>query len=157
MSRSWEVIVNPSSPISFAGVFGNKLGYGCSYYCNGGIYLWDGEWVFNWYDNSSYQFLTSYTPPSANQYTHIVATYDATDQKPRIYINGELKATYGSATNMDYGSQTYVIDIGWNSKDGGQHYFQGQIPVTKYYQNKALSAAEVQQNYNKYKSRFNLS
>jgi hypothetical protein len=156
MSRTWEVIIKPTATMTYAGIFGNKLGYGCSYYCNGGIYLWDGNWVFNWYDNSNYQFLYSGISPTANQYFHIVGTYDATDQKPRIYINGELKATYGSATNMDYGSQTYVIDIGWNSKDGGQHYFQGQIPITKYYQNKALSPSEVTQNYNKYKTRFNL-
>ena len=157
LSRSWEVIVRPTTNLSYAGIFGNKLGYGCSFYCNGGIYLWDGNWVFNWYDNSSYQFLYSYSPPSVNSYTHIVGTYDATDQKPRIYVNGELKATYGSSTNMNYGGETYVIDIGWNSKDGGLHYFQGQIPITKYYQGKALSASEVQQNYNKYKTRFNLS
>ena len=157
MSRSWEVVIKPTSTMTYSGIFGNKLGYGCSYYCNGGIYLWDGNWVFNWYDNSNYQFLYSGVAPTANQYFHIVGTYDATDQKPRIYINGELKATYGSTTNMDYGSQTYVIDIGWNSKDGGQHYFQGEIPITKYYQNKALSAAEVKQNYNKYKTRFNLT
>ena len=156
MSRSWEVVIKPTTTMTYAGIFGNKLGYGCSYYCNGGIYLWDGNWVFNWYDNSSYQFLYSYSPPSVNSYTHIVGTYDATDQKPRIYVNGELKATYGSATNMNYGGETYVIDIGWNSKDGGQHYFQGQIPITKYYQGKSLSAAEVKQNYNKYKTRFNL-
>jgi hypothetical protein len=34
--------------------------------------------------------------------------------------------------------------------------FYGDIPVAKVY-NRALSAAEVQQNYSKYKSRFNLS
>jgi hypothetical protein len=157
MSRSWEVIVKPTTTLTYAGIFGNKLGEGCAYYCNGGIYLFDGNWVFNWYDNSSYQFLYSGVSPTANQYFHIVGTYDATDQKPRIYVDGELKATYGSATNMDYGGATYVTDIGWNSKDGGLHYFQGQIPITKYYQNKALSAAEVKQNYNKYKTRFNLS
>ena len=157
LSRSWEVIVRPTANLSYAGIFGNKIGYGCSYYCNGGIYLWDGNWVFNWYDNSSYQFLYSYVPPSVNSYTHIVGTYDATDQKPRIYVNGELKATYGSSTNMNYGNETYVIDIGWNSKDGGQHYFQGQIPITKYYQGKALSITEIKQNYQQYKTRFNLS
>lgn len=156
LSRSWEVIVRPTTNLSYAGIFGNKLGYGCSYYCNGGIYLWDGNWVFNWYDNSAYRFLYSYITPAVNSYTHIVGTYDATDQKPRLYINGELKAIYDSSTNMNYGGETYVIDIGWNSKDGGLHYFQGQIPITKYYQNKALSAAEVRQNYNKYKTRFNL-
>ena len=155
LSRSWEVIVKPTATMTYAGIFGNKIGYGCSYHCNGGIYLWDGNWVFDWYDNSSYQFLYSGVAPTANETFHIVGTYNASDQKPRIYVNGELKATYGSATNMNYGGATYIIDIGWNS--GGYHYFQGELPVTKYYSGKALSASEVQQNYNKYKTRFNLS
>ena len=107
------------------------------------------------YDNSSYQFLYSSVTPTVNAYTHIIGTYNASDQKPRIYVNGELKATYGSSTNMDYGGATYVIDIAYNSS-GLSHYFQGQIPVAKYYQDKALSLSEVQNNYQNYKSRFNL-
>jgi hypothetical protein len=155
MSRTWEVVVKPTATMTYAGIFGNKISTGCSYHCNGGIYLWDGNWVFDWYDNSSYQFLYSYVSPTANQTFHIVGTYDASDQKPRIYVNGVLKATYGSATNMNYGGATYIIDAGWNS--GGYHYFQGYLPVAKYHQNKALSANEVLQNYNHYKTRFNIT
>jgi hypothetical protein len=157
LSQTWEVVVKPTATMTYAGIFGNKIGYGCSYHCNGGIYLWDGNWVFDWFDNSSYQFLYSGVSPTANNTFHIVGVYDAVDQKPRIYVNGQLKATYGSATNMNYGGSTNIIDIGWNSKDGGQHYFGGEIPVTKHYQGKALSAGEVRQNYLHYKTRFNLS
>jgi hypothetical protein len=156
MSRSWEVIVRPTATMSYGAVFGNKLGYGCSYHCNGGIYLWDSNWVFDWYDNSAYQFLYSSIPATANQNYHVVGTYDAVDQRPRIYVNGVLRNTYGPATNMNYGGETYVIDIGYNSS-GISHYFQGYIPVAKYHQNKALSAGEVLQNYNHYKTRYNLS
>ena len=156
LSRSWEVVVRPTTSLTYAGIFGHKIGYGCSYYCNGGIYLWYGNWSFNWYDNAAYQFLDSSVAATANAYAHIVGTYDASDQKPRIYVNGQLRATYGSSTNMNYGGETYVLDIGWNSKDGGQHYLQGQIPVAKYYSNKALTADEVRNNYNQYRTRFNI-
>jgi hypothetical protein len=157
LSRTWEVVVKPTTSMGYAGIFGQKIGYGCSYYCNGGIYLWDGNWVFNWFDNSSYQFLYSGVSPTVNNTFHIVATFDASDLIPRIYVNGVLKATWGGVTNMNYGGSTNIIDIGWNSKDGGQNYFGGEIPVARHYSGKALSAAEVRQNYLHYKTRFNLS
>ena len=156
LPRSWEVVVKPNTTLSYGGIFGNKLGYGCSYYCNGGIYLWDSNWVFNWYDNSSYQFLYSSIPATANTYAHVVGTYDPTDQKPRIYVNGVLRATYGSATNLNYGGATYVIDIGYNSS-GIPHFFNGVIPVAKYHNTRALTAAEVLSNFNHYKTRFNIT
>jgi len=156
LSRTWEVVVKPTATMTYAGIFGQKIGYGCSYHCNGGIYLWDGNWVFDWFDNSSYQFLYSGVSPTPNQYFHIVATYDASDQKPRIYVNGVLKATYGSTTNMNYGGSTNIIDIGWNSKDGGQHYFGGELPVARHYSGKALTAAEVKQNFDFYDARFGI-
>jgi hypothetical protein len=156
LSRTWEVVVKPTTPMSFAGIFGQKIGYGCSYHCNGGIYLWDSNWVFDWFDNSSYQFLYSGVSPTPNQYFHIVATFDASDRIPRIYVNGQLQATWGGVTNMNYGDSTNIIDIGWNSKDGGQHYFGGEIPVTRHYSGKALSAEEVKQNFDFYDARFGI-
>ena len=156
LSRTWEVVVKPTTPMSFAGIFGQKIGYGCSYYCNGGIYLWDSNWVFNWFDNSSYQFLYTGVSPTPNQYFHIVATFDASDRIPRIYVNGQLQATWGGVTNMNYGDSTNIIDIGWNSKDGGQHYFGGELPVARHYSGKALTAAEVKQNFDFYDARFGI-
>ena len=152
--RSWEVVFNSSNTGGRRGIFGHKISSGCSYYCNGGIIIWEGNIAFNWYDNSAYRFLGS-TTVSSNKYYHVVATFD-TDRKPRVYVNGVLTNTYGSATNLDYSGGMGIYDIGWNSKDGGQHYFTGTIPVVKFYKNKALSSQEVQQNYNAYKNRFNI-
>lgn len=152
--RSWEVVFNSSNTGGRRGIFGHKISSGCSYYCNGGIIIWEGNIAFNWYDNSAYRFLGS-TTVSSNKYYHVVATFD-TDRKPRVYVNGVLTNTYGSATNLDYSGGMGIYDIGWNSKDGGQHYFTGTIPVVKFYKNKALSSQEVKQNFKAYKNRFNI-
>ncbi len=152
--RTWEAVFNSSNTGGRRGIFGHKNSSGCSYHCNGGIFIYDGIISFNWYDNAAYRFLGSQTV-SSNTYYHVVATFD-TDRKPRIYVNGILNSTYSSATNLDYSSGMGTYDIGWNSKSGGQHYFTGTIPVVKFYKNKALTADEVQQNFKAYKNRFDI-
>lgn len=154
--RTWEIVVKPTSTQSTSGLWGHKVGTGCSYFCNGGLFIWSGNYAFNWYDNVSYQFLDSGIAATSNQYVHVVGTYGS-DSKPRIYVNGELKATFGTTTNLNYGGSMAVYDIGWNSKDGGQHYFNGEIPIVRFYKGTALSPSEVQQNYKAYKRRFNIS
>ena len=151
--RSWEVVFKSSNTGGRRGIFGHKISSGCSYFCNGGIMIYDGRIVFNWYDNATYRFLGS-TTSSANVYYHVVATFDSSGV-PRLYVNGELDATY-SSTNLNYSGGMGMYDIGWNSKSGGQHYFTGEIPVVKFYKNKELSANEIQQNFLAYKGRFNI-
>lgn len=153
--RSWEAIFKPDVTGGYRGIFGHKISSGCSYFCNGGIYIYNNAITFNWYDNAAYRFIGNITANSGNYY-HVVGTFD-TDRKPRLYVNGSLNATYSSATNLDYSGGMGILDIGWNSKNGGQHYFAGDIPVTKFYKSKALSAAEVQQNYLAYRKRFNIT
>jgi hypothetical protein len=70
----------------------------------------------------------------------------------KFYINGELKKT-GSSTST-VGTSTTLFRIGSNT--GGTERFNGKIFTTHLY-NRELSETEVKQNYNKYKTRFNLS
>ena len=151
LSRSWEVVVKPTVSLTSAGVFGHKVGAGCSYFCNGGIYISGGKWSFNWYDNTNYLWLDSGITATPNSYYHIVGTYDAVDQKPRIYVNGILAATYSTSTNMNYANSIAEANIGWNSKNGGFDYFTGSILSARYYSGVALSAAEVKQHFNAHK------
>jgi hypothetical protein len=60
------------------------------------------------------------------------------------YQNGVSPATLITATSLKLG------------RDVDNYAFNGQIPVTKIY-NRALTAQEVRQNYQQYKTRFNLS
>ena len=81
-----------------------------------------------------------------NEIVHIAWVYDGTTAF--IYKNGILQ---GSASIASFiGTTNIQIGKSWA-------YFQGgEIPIAKIY-NRALSAAEIKQNYNKYKTRFNLA
>jgi hypothetical protein len=152
INRSWEVWTKPTATQSMAGLFGHVVSSGCTYYCNGGVCIYSGNYAFNWYDDSSYQFLDSGVAATNGQYAHIVGTYTTSDNKTRIYVNGVLKATYGSATNLDYGGSGTYYQLGYLSAAG--YYFSGVIPVAKYYYNKSLTADEVLQNFQALRGRF---
>jgi len=104
------------------------------------------NWFFSTMINGSYQ--NSYMGTATlNQYCHLAASYDGANL--RLYENGDLQATV--ATTHDMMTSTQPLGIG-----GPGRYWNGEIPVTKIY-NKALTAQEVKQNYQQYKTRFNLS
>ena len=71
-----------------------------------------------------------------------------------LYLNGILQgATSVSSINLDTTSSLYVAQ---RSDGSNINYFNGSISNVQIY-NRALSAAEVLQNYNAQKSRFNLT
>ena len=86
---------------------------------------------------------------SANSWNHIVCTY--TSGTKRIYLNG---IQVGVATGL-----TGTISTNANGPRIGAHssgyYLDGEIAASRVY-NKALTAAEVTQNFNAQKSRFGL-
>ena len=75
----------------------------------------------------------------------------------RIYING-IESGTGLAQTGDIQTNTQQLTTGvrFNARGGGNDsFFSGRIYNNKIY-NRALSASEVLQNYNAYKSRFGL-
>jgi hypothetical protein len=153
ISRTWEAWVMPTSSQSTAGLFGHVVSSGCTYYCNGGVCIASSNYQFNWYDNSNYQFLDSAVVATVNVPVQVVGTYDSTDTKCRIYINGILRNTSG-ATNMSYGGAANLIQIGYLSASG--NYYTGKINTIRHYYNKALTAAEILQNFNAHRGRYGI-
>ena len=72
---------------------------------------------------------------------HIVGTYDKTNRK--LYVDGSLKATDAMTANI--GTGTSPIDIGQNY--GGSNKYDEAIAQPRIY-NRALTAEEVERNYN---------
>ena len=74
----------------------------------------------------------------------------------RFYIDGSLASSASSVTKTG-ASDTTNLYIGGRRAFGGNvgSYYQGEIPVVKYY-TRALSTKEVKQNFKAYKRRFNL-
>ena len=79
-------------------------------------------------------------------WNHVVGTYDGTDLK--IYLNGSLDGTTNAPGTM--GSNTIDVRIG-STNDG--LVYDGNIAISRIY-NRALTAAEVLQNYNATKGRY---
>lgn len=83
-----------------------------------------------------------------NQYIHMVGTYDG--QRVNLFINGSLAhsvdftASYPQKTSFRIGNEL-----------GRSYYSNMSLPVAKVY-NRALNDTEVFQNFNHYKSRYNL-
>ena len=115
---------------------------------HGGVfqYAWQPHWA--WDGDSTF-------PVSSNTWYHAVVTYDGSYQ--RMYKNGVEVYNRAQAGNM--GSNSNVLSMGARGVDGsggsGYNFFPGQIPVVKAYK-AALTAAEVQQNYQALRYRFGI-
>lgn len=57
---------------------------------------------------------------------------------------------------MDYSSGMGNYVLGWNYHASILYYFNGEIPIAKFYKDKAFTLEEVQKNYNELKLRYNL-
>ena len=97
-----------------------------------------------WYYTSS-----SYSLPSVGWY-HIVGTYDGTNLK--LYVNNVLTQTQASAVTPGFGGGEIRLMRRWDSGD----YWGGYLAIARIYK-RALSADEVNTNYQVSKARFGLS
>ena len=91
---------------------------------------------------------------STSNYYHIVVTLN--DTILSYYINGVLDSTDTVAAGTwatDNGNPDLIIGA---QNAGTAANFNGSIPILKMY-NTSLSADQVKQNYQQYKTRFNLS
>jgi len=97
--------------------------------------------------NSQYTATSNMTN---NAWNHVVGTFKSGERI--TYVNGVAKTadSLSYTLNVNQGNQF----IG--SYNSGGYYYNGQIAIVKVY-NRVLTAGEVKQNYNKYKTRFNLS
>ena len=109
--------------------------------------LWSG--VTN--SNDSYNATNTFAI-SANTNYHVVFVQNGSSGA--MYVNGVLRS---QVNNTNGYVQTFGdANLGRGFSLAGDRYFLGSLPLFKIY-NQALSADQVKQNYNQYKSRFNLS
>jgi hypothetical protein len=88
--------------------------------------------------------------PINNIWNHVVGTYDGT--KNSLYINGNLAVTGSTISgNILAGSPLQLMNSGASNVVD----CKGTLSVSRLY-NRALSASEVQQNYNATKARYGL-
>lgn len=87
-------------------------------------------------------------------YHHLVVTTNGSIVQ--MYLDGNQLSLTSTASSKFSPPTVTKLQIGKRDYGGGTGFHSGEIPVVKIY-NQTLSAAEVKQNYNSYKTRFNLS
>jgi hypothetical protein len=94
----------------------------------------------------------TYSSLSSNIWVHIVNQFDTTNNALRLYVNGVFAAQTTGVTQEigNVNSNLYIM-----SRGGTSLFLPAKLGILKIY-NRALSAAEILQNYNAQKSRFNL-
>lgn len=138
-----ELVVNRTAGYS-AAVMHKELQYTLYINSNGSITYADSSlW--------SYSTFGSHGNLTAGTYHHLVAVKAGGDLVT-IYLNGNIVVSKNFGGAISQTNNTLYI----GSYDGGSNYFAGQIPVAKIY-NRALTADEVQRNFNAVKSRFNIA
>jgi hypothetical protein len=88
---------------------------------------------------------------NSNTWYHTILTYDGS--LVALYLNGTLVASSTTSGSLSYAAGGNLNIGRKNSFDG--EYIQGNVSVTRVY-NRALSRAEIAQNYNAIKTRFGL-
>jgi hypothetical protein len=86
-----------------------------------------------------------------NQWYHACATYDYDFSTVALYLNGQLLGTSSNFGTMIQPT-TDTGKIGW---EVNSNYFSGGIGATQIY-NRALTALEVQQNFNALRGRYGI-
>lgn len=97
----------------------------------------------------------NYNPGSGfwNNWKQIVFTFDRSDHKTRLYVNGSIVGTSSGTNTNTYGTLP-DFQVGGETNNG----FYSNMYGSKFLvYNKALSSTEVSQNYNAFKSEFGLT
>jgi len=108
----------------------------------------NGRLMYQHHNGTTWYTLSVDDVVTADTYIHILVVHDSTTAT--MYKNGVQVGT-GGVGNLEYTNAGEIL-IGYRA---GSDYWKGHIPIFRVY-NSALSADEVQQNYNAYKKRFEL-
>lgn len=113
----------------------------------------DGKIRAYFYGLSSPGYHTSNGTVPLNTWTHFAIIRDANASTIVFYLNGLLDRIISSITGNITVQQTYYLTLG--SYVGSGYEYTGRISNAKIY-NRALTAAEIQQNFNATRSRFGI-
>ena len=91
-------------------------------------------------------------------------TFSVANQKLIMYVDGEVDRTYsanGTMTALGSGTTRFGLvgdgsEAGTEGAGGNSIFYDGDIAIIHFYDKKALTAAEVKQNYDAVKGRFGL-
>ena len=113
-----------------------------------------------WFDNNGGYNTGARTTATitANTTYHVFYSWNGTSVS--IYLNGNLQSTTSTLQASNGRQNVTTLGAGTTPRNIGSRgsgtFWTGNIDIVKFY-NRALTAQEVRQNYQQYKTRFNLS
>jgi hypothetical protein len=110
------------------------------------LFMEGGNIVWRQAGNSQY---TSTSTLTNNAWNHVVGTFKSGERI--TYVNGTTRTSDGLVYTLNTNQGNQFI----GSYNAGGYYYNGEIAVVRVY-NRVLPAGEILQNYNHYKTRFNL-
>ena len=108
-------------------------------------------WLFGVWDGTGNNSAGSTDYVEVGKWVNLCGVYSAEEGRHRMYTNGQLVSSL--TRTVDSISTTNSLYVGVGPQAGGK--WDGDIAYSSIY-NRALSASEVQQNYNALKGRFGL-
>ena len=145
-----------NNPGNYAGICGTFDRIPSSYFGQNFAILPGSQrfsFVVSGWSGGSLQYIDATTQYTIGRWYYLVGTNLGVNCN--FYIDGNLDTTYTQAAVASNPGPTTKFKIGRYYQDDANYYFPGNIADIKYY-NRALSAAEVSQNYNALRFRFGL-
>lgn len=144
----------------FANIFAYAFTGGRGYYLTLDLgALRQNSFFFDYWDGGSFRGIQGNTNSiSINTWTYLVATSSSNSVNDmRVYQNGVLTSytNRGTGTPSTINYDTIPLQIGARGSGASAGYFKGVIPSVHVY-NKALTEAEVQQNFNSMRGRYGI-
>jgi hypothetical protein len=120
------------------------------------LFMYTSE-KLEWYTGSTSYFQNDGSMPTwstgNNGWNHIVFSREGTGSNQfKAYVNGEYKSAVTDTTNYTNSSSEASIGRRYSNSE----FFDGKMSVFKIYKGKALTASEVQQNFNATRSRYGI-
>jgi len=103
-----------------------------------------------WAQDSGGGYANAVSSTTLNVWEHLIFVREGTGTNQfKIYKDGSLDTTGTVNTNFNSTSQLRIA-----RSRNGSYYYDGDLSLVRIYKNKALTAAEVEQNYNATKGRY---
>jgi hypothetical protein len=161
---SYEFICTPTSlPVSdYRQLYVQETSTWIGLYNYGGITFFgiDLNNGSGWFDGNGGHTTGARTTATiaANTTYHVLYSWNGSTVS--IYLNGILQSTTSTLQASNGRQNVTTLGVGETPRNigsrGGGNFWAGSMDIVKFY-NRALTAQEVRQNYQQYKTRFNLS
>ena len=130
-----------------------RHGYAGLYVGNGRILINSAGRYLVQTNNGNFFSTESSGPVVANEWSHLIYTFDLANEMEYIYHNSELVGSLARTSQYDFPLNSFKI--GWGSGGTTYYLYSGKISINKVYA-RPFSPSEIIQNYNAIRGRYGI-